>query len=214
MRRWLAALRARDPDQRALRKAGRTAVVMSVSFLFGIHVVHNAQFAVIATFTGAALLGIADFSGSRRQRIQVTSITVVIGAVLLALGTAVSTNTAAATATMFVVTLVVGYTAIFSGYFAAGSSAVIVFYVVATGVQGPMSVIPAREAGLAVGGVMSVLAAGWLWPSRSTSECRSCLASVYRRLAEQVGDLTSDRRPRGSASENERARHLAESILD
>jgi hypothetical protein len=129
------ALRARDPDQRALRKAGRTSVVMSVSFLFGINVVHNAQFAVIATFTGAALLGIADYSGSLSQRLRVTAITVVAGAVLLALGTAVSTNTAAATATMFVVTLVVGYSAVFSGYFAAGSSAVIVFYVVATGVQ-------------------------------------------------------------------------------
>lgn len=210
----LTALRGRDPDQRALRKAGRTAVVMSVGFLFGIHVVHNAQFAVIATFTGAALLGIADFSGSRRQRIRVTAITALAGAVLLAIGTAVSTNTAAATATMFVVTLVVGFSAVFSGYFAAGSSAVIVFYVVATGVQGPMSVIPSREAGLAVGGVLSVLAAGWLWPSRSTAECRGCLASVYRRLAEQVSDLTSDRRSRGPALDAERASDLAESILD
>jgi uncharacterized membrane protein YccC len=214
MKRWLAALQARDPNQRALRKAGRTAVVMSVGFLFGIHIVHNAQFAVIATFTGAALLGIADFGGSRRQRVRVTAITAVIGALLLAIGTAVSTNTAAATATMFVVTLVVGFTAVFSGYFAAGSSAVIVFYVVATGVQGPMSVIPSREAGLALGGVLSVLAAGWLWPSRSTTECRGCLGSVYRQLAEQIGDLTSDRRPSGSAPSAERARHLAESILD
>lgn len=56
-------LRIHDPDHRALRKAGRAALVMSACFLFGIHVVDNPQFAVVATFTGAAILGIADFWG-------------------------------------------------------------------------------------------------------------------------------------------------------
>ncbi len=162
---------------------------MTATFLFGIHVIHQPQFAVIGAFTGAALLGIADFSGNRTQRIRVTAATVVVGAGLLALGTWVSENTAAATVTMFVVTLVVGYTAVFSGYFAAASTAVIVFYVVATGVPGPSSVIPAREAGLAVGGILSLIAIGWLWPSRATAECRTSLSSVYRELSAQIGAL-------------------------
>src|SRR5581483_10925959 len=84
----------RDPGLRSLRKAARTAVVMTVSFLVGIHVVHNAQFAVIGTFSAAAVLGIADFTGNRRQRMQATAATLAAGSVLLALGTAVSTDTA------------------------------------------------------------------------------------------------------------------------
>ncbi len=180
-----------DPDHRSLRKAGRTALVMSVSFLVGIHVVDNSQFAVVAAFTAAAVLGIADFAGTRRQRLQVTATTLAAGAVLLAVGTAVSTNTAAASLTMFVVTLVVSYTAVFSGSFAAASSAVVVFYVVATGVEGSTSVIPSREAGLAFGGALSLVAAGWLWPSRSTAESRVALAQVFRALAEQVGALST-----------------------
>ncbi len=178
-----------DPGGRWLRKAGRTAVVMSASFLVGIHVVGNAQFAVVATFSAAAVLGIADFSGSRGQRLRVTVVTLLVGAALLALGTAVSTDTIAASATMFVVTFAVSFSAVFSGYFAAASSAVVVFYVVATGVEGPTSVIAPREAGLAFGGALSLLAAGWLWPSRVTAESRVALARVYRELAAQVADL-------------------------
>lgn len=178
-----------DPAGRSLRKAGRTAVVMSAGFLFGLHVVGNAQFAVIAAFTAAAVLGIADFSGNRGQRLGVTATTLAAGAVLLAIGTAVSTNTAAASTTMFVVTLMVSFSAVFSGYFAAASSAVIVFYVVATGVEGPASVIGPREAGLAFGGALSLLAAGWLWPSRATADSRLALAQVYRGLARQIGEL-------------------------
>jgi uncharacterized membrane protein YccC len=180
-----------DPDLRSLRKASRTALVMSIAFLVGLHVVGNAQFAVVATFTAAAVLGIADFSGNRSQRLLVTVATLGAGAVLLAVGTAVSTNTAAASATMFAVALVASFSAVFSGYFAAASSAVIVFYVVATGVEGPTSVIGAREAGLAFGGGLSLIAMGWLWPTRSTAESRAALANVYRLLAEQVGALPS-----------------------
>ncbi|MGO8871070.1 MAG: hypothetical protein ACLQPH_06645 [Acidimicrobiales bacterium] len=89
-----------DPGGRSLRKAARTSVVMSASFFFGVHVVHNSQFAIIATFTAAAILGIADFSGRRALRLRATAGALAVGAVLLALGTAVSQYTVAAAVTM------------------------------------------------------------------------------------------------------------------
>ncbi len=208
-----------DPGGRWLRKAGRTAVVMSASFLVGLHVVGNSQFAVVAAFTAAAVLGIADFSGHRVQRMRATAVTLVVGAGLLAIGTAVSTDTIAASSTMFVVAFVVSFSAVFSGYFAAASSAVVVFYVVATGVEGPTSVIAPREAGLAFGGALSLLAAGWLWPSRATAESRVALARVYRELASQVADLRaavgSDGKsePDDGGAGSEAGVRLAESIL-
>ncbi len=136
---------------------------------------------------------------------------------LLAIGTTVSTNTAAASVTLFAVALVVSFSAVFSGYFATASSAVIVFYVVATGVEGPTSVIGYREAGLAFGGVMSLLAMGWLWPSRSTAESRVALARVYRMLAEQVGALgpfgRDDARPPGGGDADSDDDRLPQAIL-
>ncbi len=165
---------------------------MTAAFLIGQYAIGNAQLAVMATFTAAAVLGIADFTGDRSGRMRAAVSTLVVGAALLALGTAVSSNTAAATATMFVVTLVVAYSAVFSGYFAAASSAVVVFYVVATGFPGPVSSIPAREAGLALGGAMSVLAIGWLWPSGVAAESRRALADVYRLLSRAVAGLGGD----------------------
>lgn len=179
-------LRPHDSDHRSLQRASRTALVMTAVFLFGRYVVDNSQFAVMGTFTGAALLGIADFSGNLLERLRATAATLAAGAVLLALGTAVSPYTAAATVTMFVVAFLVAFSSVFSGYFAAASNAVIVFYVVATGIAGPVSSIPPREAGLAVGGALSLLAIGWLWPSRAVAASRQALADVYHHLGAAV----------------------------
>ncbi len=184
--------RVEDPDHRSLRKGARTALVMSASFLIGDRLLHNEQFAVLGAFTGAALLGIADFGGERYQRLQATAASLAAGAVLLAIGTAVSTSTAAATITMFVVTFSVGFSAVFSGYFAAASSAVIVFYVVATGLPGNLSVLPAREAGLALGGALSLIAVGWLWPSPTVTRSLQALGEVYRVLAAAVRGLVPE----------------------
>ena len=163
--------------------------MMSVCFLFGIYAVGNDQFAIVATFTAAALLGIADLSGDLGDRLRANAATLVAGAVLIAVGTAVSTSTVAATVTMFIFALIIGFSTIFSGYFTAASNAVIVFYVVATGVEAPPSAIPAREAGLLFGGTLSVAAAGWLWPTKAPTVARRRLADVYRVLGESVAAI-------------------------
>ena len=56
----------------------------------------------------------------------------------------VSEVTWTASVAMFLVVLVVSFSGIYSGYFAAGSSALILFYVVASGIPAPTSAIPAR----------------------------------------------------------------------
>jgi uncharacterized membrane protein YccC len=187
---------------------------MSACFLFGVHVLGNSQFAVIAAFTAAAVLGIADFSGRRAQRLRAAAATLAAGAVLLALGTVVSENTAAATVTMTVVTFVVGFSAVFSGYFAAASSAVIVFYVVATGVEGPVGLVPSREAGLAFGGALSLLAVGWLWPSRAAAESRTALAGVFRGLGGRVRQCRQPVRVREQGSVDAVAHGIGPAILE
>lgn len=132
-----------DPDHRALRRAGRTSLVLTVSFLVGAEAVGNRQVATVAAFTSVALLGVADFGGERRARLAATAATLAVGAALVALGTAVSSDTASATVAMFVVTFLVAYTAVFNGYFAVAVTPVVMIFVVATGLPGSLSTLPA-----------------------------------------------------------------------
>ena len=52
----------------ALGRAARTAIVSFAGFAIGQWAVGEVQVAVFATFTGLALLGIADFGGTPRGR--------------------------------------------------------------------------------------------------------------------------------------------------
>jgi uncharacterized membrane protein YccC len=178
--------RGADPGHRAARHGARAAIVMSVAFFIGHFGFDNDQLTVLATFTGAALVGMADFTGDRPQRLLATFITLAVGFPLVALGTAVSLHTVAATVVMFVVALVIAFGAVFSGYFAAGANAAIVFFVVAVGIPGSTHEIPPRLAGVALGGGLSLLASAWLWPCHAVSNSRGSLAAVYRGLADAV----------------------------
>jgi uncharacterized membrane protein YccC len=186
--RQLASVFARgsDPGHRAARHGARAAIVMSVAFFIGHFGFDNDQLAVLATFTGAALVGMADFTGNRPQRLLATAITLAVGFPLVALGTAVSLHTVAATVIMFVVALVIAFGAVFSGYFAAGANAAIVFFVVAVGIPGSSHEIPPRLAGVALGGGLSLLASGWLLTCHAVPNSRGALAAVYRSLAGAV----------------------------
>jgi len=180
-----------DPGHRSLRHGLRTAVAMSLAFFAGHFGFNNDQLTIIATFSVAALLGMADFTGDRPNRLMATAITWAVGFPLVALGTAVSLHTALATFIMFVVAFVIAFGAVFSGYFSAGANAAIVFFVVATGVPGTSGAIPSRLAGLALGGAVSLIACGWLWPTRAVPDSRLALANVYRSLADSVDEVAN-----------------------
>jgi uncharacterized membrane protein YccC len=184
--------RGKDTGHRAARHGARAAVVMSAAFFIGHFGFDNDQLTILATFTGAALVGMADFTGDRSQRLLATAVTLAVGFPLVALGTAVSLYTLAATVVMFVVALVIAFGAVFSGYFAAGANAAIVFFVVATGIPGSTHEISPRLAGVALGGGLSLLASGWLWPCHAVSNSRGALAAVYRALADAVRQVAHD----------------------
>ncbi len=178
-----------DPGHRSLRHGLRTAVAMSAAFFTGHFGFNNDQLTILATFSVAALLGMADFTGDRPKRMMATSITWAVGFPLVALGTVVSLHIALATIAMFGVAFVIAFGAVFSGYFSAGANAAIVFFVVAVGVPGTSAAVPARLAGVALGGAVSLLACGWLWPSRSVPDSRLALARVYASLADTVDEV-------------------------
>jgi hypothetical protein len=93
---------------------------------------------------------------------------------------------------MFVVVLVVSFSGIYSGYFAAGSSALILFYVVASGIPAPTSAIPARLEGVALAGGLATLAAVALWPLYLGDGLRGRLGSGVAAISDLLSALSFD----------------------
>src|SRR5260370_7619140 len=83
-------LRQRDPDFAALRRAGRTAIVMPAMFALGDKVIGNAALATFAAFGSFAMLLLVDFSGPMRERLRAQVALAVVGRPLLCLGTLAS----------------------------------------------------------------------------------------------------------------------------
>ena len=63
-------LRAHDPGLRALRRAGRAAIVMPAMFALGDRVIGNPALATFAAFGSFAMVLLVDFAGPMRDRLQ------------------------------------------------------------------------------------------------------------------------------------------------
>jgi uncharacterized membrane protein YccC len=202
-----------DPNLQSVRKAARVTVVATICFMVGNYVLHDLQLTVIATFTGIALTGLADFGGSPWGRTRANLTATAAGLVLVPIGTWVSQVTWTASVAMFFVVFVVAFSGIYSGYFAAGSTAVILFYVVASGIPAPTSVIPARLEGVAIAGGLATIAAVTLWPLYLSDSLRDRLGTALTAVGKLLSALSFDAVV--SAEELERRRTaVRESALD
>src|SRR5712671_2121012 len=96
---WLGQ---RDRDFAALRRAGRTAIVMPALFALADQVIGNAALATFAAFGAFAMLLLVDFGGPMAERLQAQAALVIAGGVLVCLGTLASRNAWLAAAAMAV----------------------------------------------------------------------------------------------------------------
>ena len=112
--RWL---RRHDPEWYALQKAAKVAIAVTVGLAIGT-ATGNGQLSLFASFGGVALLLFADFPGSRISRFGAYVGLVVVGAVLITLGTLAS-----GTAWLAVLGMaIVGFLVLFAGVLSAASA--------------------------------------------------------------------------------------------
>jgi uncharacterized membrane protein YccC len=192
-----------DPGLRALRRALRTTVAATIVFYFGMFVVDDEQFAVLAVFAVIGVNGLADFGGPNRSRFLANAALIATGVPLVAIGTWVSESTAEATILMLVIVFLVGYMCIYSGYVAAGANVVILFYVVACAIPASRSAIDDRVLGFLFGGAFAVLASV-IWPLHERATFRSVLAQAARAVSNALASLAD-----GAEAEWERRRDEA-----
>jgi uncharacterized membrane protein YccC len=156
--------RRANPRLVALHRSVRAAIVNPATFAITLLVFHDLQVATFAVFGCFALLVMADFGGRRPARAVAYVSATLAGAVLVAIGTLVSPNAAVGAVVMLAVGFTVAFASVFGGYLAAAQSALLLAFVLAVAIPGPVSAIPARVAGWMLAGAVSTLAGLFLWP--------------------------------------------------
>jgi uncharacterized membrane protein YccC len=179
-------VKARDRNFVALRRAGRTAIVMPALFAFGDKVIGNATVATFAAFGSFALLLLVDFGGPIRARLQAQAALAVTGAVFICLGTPVSLHPWAAAAVMAVVGFGVLFAGVVSSVLAGASTALLLSMILPVTLAGSASTIPDRLAGWGIASVVSLAAIALLWPAPARDPLRAPASAACRALAARL----------------------------
>jgi uncharacterized membrane protein YccC len=184
-----------DPRVVALHRAVRAAIVNPAIFAVTLLVIGDLQVATFAVFGCFALLVMADFGGRRPPRAVAYVAATIVGAGLVALGTAVSPNAAIGASVMVVVGFTLAFAGVFGGYLAAAQTALLLAFVLAVSIPAPVSAIPARMSGWLFAGAVSTLAGVFVWPwfervklrHRAAEACLA-VADVVRALRRRAED--------------------------
>ena len=177
---WLGG---RDRDYAALRRAGRSAIVMPGMFALGDAVFRSPDVATFGAFGSFAMLLLVDFSGPMTQRLQAQATLAVVGAVFICAGTAASVSPWLAAVSMAVVGFCVLFSGVVSSTLATASTALLLAFILPVSLQAPVSAIPLRLAGWGLAAVAGLIAIAVLWPTPAREPLRPAAAAACEALA-------------------------------
>lgn len=182
------------PPPATVHKALRVTLATSIAVLISRYAIGNVVMAPFAGLSAIALSGLADYGGPLPRRVRAYLVTMVLGVVIVVVGTEVSRVTWASALVVFVLGFVVSMGAVFGGYAIAGSMAVILLMIVSSGIPGTAGQIPDRLAGLLLGGALSTIAAAVVFPDRLRQDYRHRVAAALRSVAACADSLADGRR--------------------
>jgi hypothetical protein len=182
----LAWLREHDRGYAALRRAGRTAIVMPSMFAIGSEVIANPDVATFAAFGSFAMLLLVDFQGPMRDRLRAQATLAVACGVLISLATLVSGTTWLAAAAMAVVAFGILFAGVVSSVLAASTTTLLLAFILPVSLAGPASAIPDRLAGWGLASGASLLAIALLWPAPTRDPVRTAAIRACRALAARL----------------------------
>ncbi|HEY4701703.1 MAG TPA: hypothetical protein VIH64_07430, partial [Streptosporangiaceae bacterium] len=163
--RGLQWLRSRDAGLLALRRAGRSAIVMPALLALSVKVIGNPVMATFAAFGSLAMLLFVAFGGRMRERLPDQVALIATGAVFVVLGTLCSRVDWLAALAMLVVAFFVLFAGVVSSALASASTSLLLAFILSVSLRGPVSSIPDRLAGWLLAGAASLIAIRLLWPA-------------------------------------------------
>jgi uncharacterized membrane protein YccC len=185
---WIAWYRQRDRTLSALRRAGRTAILLPTLFLVGQHVFDSSIVALFAAFGSFAMALLVGIDGDRAQRVQGQLALALAGAVLVLLGTLASQTPLLAAGSMVVVALLILFGSVISSALAAAVPALLLSFILPVSLAAPVSQTPARLLGWVLAGIGAALANAFLWPAPAVEPLRARAAGACRALATTLRD--------------------------
>ncbi len=180
---WLSR---HDPDLVALRRAGRTAIVLPSMFAICEEVIENPVMATFAAFGSVAMLLLVGFGGPMRERLQAQAALALVGGVFVCLGTLASQNVWLATVAMGLVGFGVIFAGVVSSVLAGATTSLLLSFILPVATIGPISSIPDRLAGWGVASGAALIAVWVLWPAPVRGPLRSAAAGACRALAARL----------------------------
>ncbi|NNC13490.1 FUSC family protein [Planctomonas sp. JC2975] len=209
-------LNRHDPDLAALRRAGRTAIVMPLLFAFGYYVVGNADYATFCAFGSFAMLLLVGFGGTIRERLQAQLALAVTGGVLVVLGTLTATPVWLGALSMAVVAFAVLFVGTVSSVLASASTSLLIAFILPVTLPGGLASVLPRLAGWGTASVVGLAAIALLWPAPvrlplRTSAAHACLA-LATRLRADAAFVLSGREPSAEAARDAAAAQANDAV--
>jgi uncharacterized membrane protein YccC len=213
----IAWLRKRDPSFNALRRAGRTALVMPAMFALGDVVIGDPNVATFAAFGSFASLLLVEFTGPMRARLQAQVAFALAGGAFVCLGTLASRSAWVAAVAMAVVALGVLFAGVVSSVLAQATTSLLLAFILPVSLPGPASSIPDRLAGWGLASGAALLAIALLWPAPARDAVRTAASAACRalaaRLRSEAAFVLGGRTP-ASAAEHDDAIARADAAVD
>jgi hypothetical protein len=179
-------LREHDRGFAALRRAGRTALVMPAMFAIGKEVIGNPALATFAAFGSFAMLLLVDFSGPMRARLRAQAALAITGAVFVCVGTLFSQTAWLAAIAMAVVAFGVLFAGVVSSVLAGATTSLLLAFILPVCLPGPASEIPDRVAGWGLASAAGLLAVALLWPAPARDPVRGAAIAGCRAVAARL----------------------------
>jgi uncharacterized membrane protein YccC len=170
----------------AAMRAVRATVVIPSLFAITDKVVGNPQMALFATFGGFATLIIANFGGTRWDKLIAHTGLAVVGSIALIIGTLVSGTTWLAAVVTVPVTFAIFFAGIGGPNAASGTTAAMFAYVLPVASAGSAATIPSRLEGWLLASAAGTIAVLLLSPRSPGSRLRAAAGDLAGELASRV----------------------------
>jgi Fusaric acid resistance protein-like len=173
----------RDPGYLVLRRAVRVTLVACIGFDVCRYVLHNAALAPYALFGAVALGALAQIPGGPAQRARTLVAVLPVAWVLVALGTLLSVNTAAAVAGMFVLGFAVSFVGVGGPRLVGLATGLQLLYILPCFPPFDPGALPERLAGVTLAVLLLAAAELVVWPEPQPEPYTARLGRAVAALA-------------------------------